>query len=202
MAPELRGRWNHNIHYYPLTLDALPRPCSRALDVGSGDGLLLRLLSPRCGHVVGIDSSAQMTEAARVRCADLANVQVVAGDAASYPFEPGSFDLVTSHATIHHLDFVPALERMAALLRPGGTLSVVSLANNATVADWLISAAGVPTHRVLALRHGYWQHNAPIADPTMTWREVRRAAEVTLPGVRWRRHLLWRYSLTWVKPAS
>ena len=34
----------------------------------------------------------------------------------------------------------------------------------------------------------------------MTWAEVRTAARGLLPGVRYRRHLLWRYSLLWRKP--
>ena len=41
---------------------------------------------------------------------------------------------------------------------------------------------------------------APVKDPEMTWAEVRGAARRLLPGVRYRRHLLWRYSLRWTKP--
>ena len=37
-------------------------------------------------------------------------------------------------------------------------------------------------------------------DPQMTWREVRAEAARLLPGVRYRRHLLWRYSQRWQKP--
>ena len=44
------------------------------------------------------------------------------------------------------------------------------------------------------------ESGAPIVDPEMSWREVRAAAARTLPGVRYRRHLLWRYSLLWRKP--
>ena len=36
----------------------------------------------------------------------------------------------------------------------------------------------------------------------MTWAEVRAAARRTLPGVRYRRHLLFRYSLLWSKPGG
>ena len=35
----------------------------------------------------------------------------------------------------------------------------------------------------------------------MTWAQVRETAARLLPGVRYRRHLLWRYSLVWTKPA-
>jgi hypothetical protein len=41
---------------------------------------------------------------------------------------------------------------------------------------------------------------APVKDPEMTWAEVHATAREVLPGVRYRRHLLWRYSLRWRKP--
>jgi hypothetical protein len=37
-------------------------------------------------------------------------------------------------------------------------------------------------------------------DPDHSWREVRAAAATALPGVLYRRRLLWRYSLLWRKP--
>jgi len=40
---------------------------------------------------------------------------------------------------------------------------------------------------------------APTLDPSMTLDEIRRQAIAVLPGVTVRRHLLWRYSLLWVK---
>ncbi len=90
--------WNHNTHYYPLVLSAAPRPCHRALDVGSGDGLLVRSLASRCWHVTGLDRSPEMISLARSLCADLPNVDFVADDvlAADLPF--GAFDLVASVA--------------------------------------------------------------------------------------------------------
>ena len=36
----------------------------------------------------------------------------------------------------------------------------------------------------------------------MTWAEVKAIAADVLPGVRYRRHLLWRYSLRWRSPAD
>jgi hypothetical protein len=38
-------------------------------------------------------------------------------------------------------------------------------------------------------------------EPDMTWAQVRKTAARLLPGARYRRHLLWRYSLVWTKPA-
>jgi hypothetical protein len=42
----------------------------------------------------------------------------------------------------------------------------------------------------------------PVKASVMSWGEVRAAAREVLPGVRYRRHLLWRYSLVWTKPET
>jgi hypothetical protein len=34
------GNWNHNVHYQPVVLQAVPAGCGAALEVGCGDGLL------------------------------------------------------------------------------------------------------------------------------------------------------------------
>jgi hypothetical protein len=47
----------------------------------------------------------------------------------------------------------------------------------------------------------YWQHSSPIVwPPPQTYAEMRGIADRILPGVRFRRRLLWRYSLTWTRP--
>jgi hypothetical protein len=60
----------------------------------------------------------------------------------------------------------------------------------------------VPATRLSRWRRG-GEHDPPgmsVQDPDITWGEVRRAAQHLLPGCRFRRHLLWRYSLVWEKP--
>ena len=48
-----------------------------------------------------------------------------------------------------------------------------------------------------------WEQPSPtVWPPPHSYREIRVLARQTLPGVRYRRHLLWRFSLVWVKPAS
>jgi hypothetical protein len=101
---------------------------------------------------------------------------------------------------VHHVPLADGLAALARLVRPGGTLFVLGLANNRTPGEWLYSGLGVPMHRLLRRRHGLWQHTAPVADPDHTWSQARTVARRVLPGARWRRHLLWRYSLTWNRP--
>lgn len=197
--------WNHNTHYHRLVLDAVPDGCAAALDVGCGDGLLLEKLAGRARRVTGVDRSPEMVRLARERTAGLGSVTVLAADfrdAVGSLLPEGGYDFVSAVAVVHHWDFAEAVRGMVRLLAPGGRLVVVGLARNRTPVDWAVSGLGVPAARWLAWRHG-GEHDPvgmPVADPVLSWGEVRAEARRLLPGCRFRRHLLWRYSLTWRKP--
>jgi len=96
-------RWNHNTHYYPLVLAAVPDGCRRALDVGCGEGMLARELAARVPQVVGIDKHEPSIALAREQGPD-GRVEYVLGDFLEYPFPAASFGLVSCVAALHHLD--------------------------------------------------------------------------------------------------
>ena len=195
------GRWNHNIHYHPVVLGAVPDGCERALDVGCGEGRLARELRRSVRHVTGIDRDEPSIELAR-RHDPASDIEYVPGDFLTFPFEPGSFDLVVSVAALHHMDAEAALRRMRELLAPGSTLAIVGLARRRHPADLPFDAAGAIAHRALRLRHGLWEDAAPrLWPPPDTFKQTRALARRVLPGVRYRRLLLWRYSLVWTKPS-
>ena len=204
--------WNHNVHYHPLILAAVPPGCERALDVGCGAGLLARELRWRVPHVSAIDRDAPVLERARREDAG-AGVEYLHGDFLRCGFPPESFGLIVSVAALHHMDPAAALTRMRDLLRPGGVLAVVGLARSSLPADLPRELVAVPVNLLLRLRHRDWRQAraarargevmAPVIwPPAHTYREIRQLAEQVLPGVRYRRHLLWRYSLSWQKPAG
>ena len=196
------GRWNHNIHYHSLLLRALPPGAEQVLDVGCGEGLLARALSSQVAHVTALDLDAPTLELAR-RHAAAANIDYVTADFLTHPFEPASFDAIVSVAAIHHMGTAAALERMRGLLRPGGTVAVVGLARSQYPADLVFDVAGAIGTRVHQLTKPYWETSAPkLWPPPETFAETRRIAISTLPGARYRRHVLWRYSLVWKKPAA
>lgn len=196
--------WNTNVARHPGILRAAPAGCDAALDVGCGDGLLARKLAGRAKHVTGIDKSPEMIACAR-ESAPPGHPQLtfVAGDFLTAELPRATYDFVCSVTTIHHMDFEAALVRMRELLRPGGTLVVVGLAREASAADWVALIAFAPIVRITKLlRRARGPQGMPVADPQMSYGQVRAAARRLLPGVRYRRHVLRRYSLTWEKPAT
>jgi ubiquinone/menaquinone biosynthesis C-methylase UbiE len=192
--------WNHNVHYQPVILGAVPVGCGAALDIGCGDGMLACRLAERCAEVTGIDRDPRMIALARERARENARVKLVEADFLAYPLQEDSFDFVCANTSLHHMDFTAALTAMARVLRPGGRLAVVGLAADKSAADRIAGAAGVPAALFYRAVYRKGGSGAPIMDPDMSWREVRAEAARMLPGVRYRRHLMWRYSLLWTKP--
>jgi 2-polyprenyl-3-methyl-5-hydroxy-6-metoxy-1,4-benzoquinol methylase len=197
----VRSPWNHNIEYHKVVRAALGArggPLT-VLDVGCGDGILARELSALGHQVTAIDVDEPSID--RARLAARPPVDLVRGDFMSFPFEDASFDAVVSVAALHHMPEPDALQRMASLLRPDGTLVVVGLARRQLPHDLPWEVAGAVMTRVLRFRHGgYREVTSPtVWPPPRTHREVRDVATAALPGVRYRRHAMWRYSLVWTK---
>ncbi len=189
--------WNHNTHFHDLVLRAVPRGARTALDVGTGNGLLARDLADAGLAVTAIDLDETVLDAARTEHADAA-IHWVCGDVMVADLGQ-QFDVVASVATVHHLpDLALALSRLADLTAPGGTLVVVGLARSTRLRDRLLDLVGVVQHRWYSWRRGYWEHSAPTCwPPPHSYSEVQRTAWAVLMGSRYRRHPLWRYSVTW-----
>ncbi|MER6046043.1 class I SAM-dependent methyltransferase [Streptomyces sp. NPDC001793] len=198
---DLKPYWNTNVARHPGILRAVPSGCGNALDVGCGDGLLVRKLAERAEHVTGMDKSPEMIARARELAPDHQDLAFVEGDFLAADLPAAGYDFVCSVTAIHHMDFAAALIRMRDLLRPGGTLVVVGLAREASPGEWAALIAAAPVVRITkVLRRAGGPPGMPVVDPQMSYGQVRAAARRLLPGVRYRRHVLRRYSLVWEKP--
>ncbi|WP_432483883.1 class I SAM-dependent methyltransferase [Kineococcus esterisolvens] len=104
------------------------RPGASLLDVGCGVGTLTADLAAHVapGRVVGVDSSAEVLQAARSAAAGRGvHVELTVADAHALPFADGEFDVVHAHQVLQHLpDPVAALREMRRVCRPGGTVAV------------------------------------------------------------------------------
>lgn len=196
----MRRFWNANTHYHGVVLAALASNTSRVLDVGCGDGILAAdLVDAGVASVIALDIDRPVLERARARH-EGRGIDWVQGDFLAVAFEPESFDAVVSVAALHHLDAALALARCARLVRPGGTVAVVGLAANAW-SDLPLVAIAIVARLTLGLVHGRWSHSAPTCwPPPLTYRDMKALSTRVLPGVRYRRHWLSRYSLVWRKP--
>lgn len=183
-----------------MLLDAIPDAASQGLDVGCGEGLLTHRLGCRVDRVAAIDVHRPSIELARRR--DLrGEIDYLVGDFLTWDFEPDSFDVIVSAAALHHMNPTTALDRMRLLLRPGGVLAVLGLAQSSYPVDLPRDAAAALVSRAQGLVRDQWESAAPtVWPPPHTYREMRSLAERVLPQVRFRRHLLWRYSLIWTHP--
>lgn len=198
-APDSR-HWNFNTHYYPFIERSLQGRAGSVLDVGSGEGMLTRLLRQSIPHVVGIDSDEASVDMAAAKSAD---IEYICGDVLSHPFEPESFDAVVSVATLHHMDPSQGLRRMGELVCPGGTLVVIGCADSEGLRDRAFDYVSNVAAGAAVARRNVWKQPSPIVwPPPVSYREMHTHASELLPGSRFRRELLFRYSITWTKPLS
>ena len=121
-------RYRYQRRKYEVLASLLPpRRFGRALDLGSGLGLLSRHLAARADPVVGVDISPSAVARARALHADQPNVQFEAHDLLDLPRSfDGSFDLVAVADVLYYVSplndalLAATATRIADLLTPGG----------------------------------------------------------------------------------
>jgi 2-polyprenyl-3-methyl-5-hydroxy-6-metoxy-1,4-benzoquinol methylase len=197
--------------YDAFIFELIPADCVHVLEVGCGTGRFSRALAARGHRVTGIDLSAEMVRVARSRtlpdvpatfeCADL--LQVSAGECA--------YDAVVSIAMLHHVAADAAIRRMAGLVRPGGVLVIHDIRADAGVWDLprsalalaarLWAAARGRRERIRGAVRAAWDEHGR-GERYATIDEARHMAQTYLPGAQVYRHLQWRYTVAWRKPAA
>jgi ArsR family transcriptional regulator len=119
-------------------LARLPQALDSLLDIGTGTGRMLELLSPRSRRAIGIDVSPDMLAIARDRLLTLKlpHAQVRLGDLYRLPFadagkgdNEAGFDAILFHQVLHYLDDPgAAVAEAARVLAPGGHLLIADFA--------------------------------------------------------------------------
>jgi ArsR family transcriptional regulator len=107
------------------------QPVRELLDIGTGTGRILEILSPRVTRGVGIDLSNGMLAVARsnIEGKSMSNIHVRKGDMYQLPLEDASVDLAVLHMVLHYSDDpLEVIREAARVLRPRGRLVVVDFA--------------------------------------------------------------------------
>jgi len=102
----------------------------RALDYGSGTGMLSFPLQDQLGHITLKDTSAGMLQVVEEKIAawGIANMSTRVMDLTAAPLPEERYDLIYSSMTLHHVPNTGAiLGAFHALLNPGGWLCIADL---------------------------------------------------------------------------
>jgi SAM-dependent methyltransferase len=106
-------------YYRDAFFELLPEPPQRTLEVGCGEGRVMRDLKPRGFEVTGVEVAPTLLEAARAEDPD---GDYVLADAKSLPFGSGSFELVVAYNSLMGEDMPTVIAEVARVLVPEGRL--------------------------------------------------------------------------------
>lgn len=105
----------------------LPSTPFSMLDIGSGNGAMLRELSPQIEHGAGVDLSKQMVAIASQKSSAFTNLSFQKIDGPILPFDDNSFDVVTSFLSFRYLDWDPIMKEIVRILKPGGKFLMIDM---------------------------------------------------------------------------
>ena len=104
------------------------------IDLGTGTGRMLELLSGHYRRGIGIDASREMIAVARAKLAQgaIGHAQVRLGDIADLDTTAGRADIIVIHQVLHYFDDPGrVLLQARRALRPGGEMLIVDFAPHA-----------------------------------------------------------------------
>ena len=137
------------------------------LDVGGGTGGFAVPLAAQGHRVTVVDPSPDALASLQRRAGEGGGVRVTAlqGDAAGLldVVGPASADLVLCHGVLEHVDEVaPALAALSAVLRPGGSLSLLVASRNAVVIARAVAGRFADASAALTDPDGRWAPGDPL----------------------------------------
>ena len=110
-----------------ILLAVMGRQPERVLDLGCGEGWLLRALAERGFEAVGVDGDATLVEAARVAGSSPVHVASYEELVEAKVDIGRDYELICANFSLLHQDIIPLLAAMNALLVPGGALVIQTL---------------------------------------------------------------------------
>jgi len=103
-------------------------PTATLGDLGAGTGHFTARVAPFVGHVVAVDASDKMLEAARDRLEGQPNVDLRRGDLEALPIDDAELDVAVLLLVLHYVvDPTTILREARRALKPGGRLIVVDM---------------------------------------------------------------------------
>jgi len=171
-----------------------------AIDIGCGEGILTRQLAKEFDQVLGIDLDDTSLAEAR-ELTTYGNVSYERADFLEHARTKKTYDLVTSVVVLHHMDAIEGIEAMKKITNPGGIISIVGVARPDYFHDFVQLGFSFIVNNIAALLGKKYNHSAPIVwPPPLTNKKTKKLTEKILPGSKFRKQLLNRYTVIWEKP--
>jgi SAM-dependent methyltransferase len=132
--------------YPPEVFDELTRRCglgrgARVLEIGCGTGQATRLLAASGAAIHCLEPGPALAKLAQKNLADAPNVMIETTAFEVAHQRPGSYDMVVSATAFHWIDPNVSFTKAARLLRPRGSLALLTNAH---------AAGGTHTHQRIA----------------------------------------------------
>jgi ArsR family transcriptional regulator len=100
----------------------------RVGDLGCGTGQASAAIAPFVAHVIAVDASAAMLQAAKKRLQGIDNIELRRGELEALPIDEARLDAATLMLVLHHMpEPERALAEVARVLKPGGRAIVVDM---------------------------------------------------------------------------
>ncbi|MFQ3214922.1 MAG: ubiquinone/menaquinone biosynthesis C-methylase UbiE [Marivirga sp.] len=113
---------------YQWIMEHLPKTEGlRVLDIGCGNGALLRQLSPKIEQGIGVDVSSSLLALAKSTNSSLQNLNFKLIEGPDLPFEENQFDVVISMLSFRYLDWDPIMTEISKVLKEDGKLLVIDM---------------------------------------------------------------------------
>jgi ubiquinone/menaquinone biosynthesis C-methylase UbiE len=104
------------------------RPGSLAADIGAGSGFVVEELLRRGARVIAVDESDAMIELMQRKFGSNGSVEYRLGESQQLPLATAQVDYVFANMYLHHVERPAfAIQEMARILKPGGTLVITDL---------------------------------------------------------------------------
>ena len=168
-----------------ILLAVLGRQPKRVLDLGCGEGWLLRALAERAIEAVGVDGDATLVDAARAAGSSQVHVANYEALAQAKVDIGRDYDLICANFALLHQDIIPLLAAMNALLAPGGALVIQ------TLHPWSVAAGNYQDgwrEETFAGFQGQWQPMPWYFRTLSSWLNALEMAGFRLAGLQEPQH--------------
>ena len=194
--------WNHNAAYYGWIKQQVSA-CHSILDVGCGDGSLIRFLADGSKQLIGIDNNDFCISGAQEDNTCPFSSFICCNFEDYIPEKP--FDAIIFVASIHHMDMLSAIKKAKTFLSPDGILLIVGIAKPSNIKDYVIEGLRVLPCRIISkLKHMRSSEDAhiPVSYNLLSLDEVRAVISEELPNGFIKQGLYYRYLVKWQKQIS